>query len=92
MPDEPIPPQAVPHPDTGEPVAVRVAACGARDRGEQALLFNRCFTKRVDAAALTWRYDDNPHGQAVSLVSRPEGLPVSQLRPEGWGTRDRTAA
>ena len=67
--------QQVAHPDSGEPVAVRVAACGPRDRGEQALLFNRCFKKRVDERALVWRYDENPHGEAVSLVSRPAGLP-----------------
>ena len=64
-----------PHPDSGDPVAVSVALCGERDRGEQALLFNRCFKKRIDARALAWRYDGNPHGQAVSLVTRPAGHP-----------------
>jgi GNAT superfamily N-acetyltransferase len=52
---------------------VRVAACGPRDRAEQARLFNACFRKQVDAAALAWRYDRNPHGAAVSFVSRPAG-------------------
>ncbi len=65
----------VAHPESGEAVEVRVASCGERDRAEQALLFNRCFKKPVDARALAWRYDKNPHGRAVSLVSRPTGHP-----------------
>jgi GNAT superfamily N-acetyltransferase len=65
----------VPHPESGESVAVSVGLCGERDRSEQALLFNRCFKKHLDAAALAWRYDRNPHGQAVSLLSRPAGHP-----------------
>lgn len=65
----------VPHPESGESVAVSVGLCTARDRSEQALLFNRCFKKRLDASALAWRYDENPHGQAVSLLSRPAGHP-----------------
>lgn len=50
--------------------AVRVALCGPADRGEQARLFNQCFKKSVDERALVWRYDENPHGCAVSLLSR----------------------
>ena len=56
--------------------ALTVHVCGPEDRAEQARLFNAVFKKHVDARALAWRYDDNPHGQAVSLVSRP---------PEGDG-------
>ena len=63
------------HPESGEEVEVRVGTCGERDRAEQALLFNRCFKKRIDERALHWRYDENPHGQAVTLLSRPAGLP-----------------
>lgn len=65
----------VPHAESGESVAISVGLCGERDRSEQALLFNRCFKKRLDAAALAWRYDRNPHGSAVSLLSRPAGHP-----------------
>lgn len=63
------------HPESGEQVEVRLAACGARDRGEQALLFNRCFRKRVDERALRWRYDESPHGPSVSWLARPAGSP-----------------
>ncbi len=52
---------------------VRVHPCGPEDRAEQARLFNACFKKRVDAEALAWRYDYNPHGAALSYVSRPFG-------------------
>jgi GNAT superfamily N-acetyltransferase len=68
-------PLRVAHPESGEEVEVRLAACGARDRGEQVLLFNRCFKKRIDERALAWRYDESPHGQSVSWVARPAGLP-----------------
>ena len=50
-----------------------VHLCGPEDRDEQARLFNQVFKKRVDGKALAWRYDQNPHGQAVSLLSRPPG-------------------
>jgi GNAT superfamily N-acetyltransferase len=55
------------------PAQVSVAACGPKDRAEQARLFNACFKKRVDERALVWRYDENPHGTALSFVSRPAG-------------------
>ena len=48
-----------------------VAACGPADRAEQAALFNACFKKSLGAPELTWRYDDGPHGAALSFVSRP---------------------
>jgi len=47
--------------------------CGPQDRAEQVRLFNACFRKGIDAQGLAWRYDQNPHGRAVSLVSRPPG-------------------
>jgi GNAT superfamily N-acetyltransferase len=50
-----------------------IALCGPQDREEQARLFNACFKKQLAAPALTWRYDRNPHGKAVSLVARPQG-------------------
>jgi len=50
-----------------------LALCGPAEREEQARLFNRCFKKSVDAAALAWRYDGNPVGPAVSLLARPQG-------------------
>jgi GNAT superfamily N-acetyltransferase len=53
--------------------ALAIALCSAADRAEQARLFNACFKKDVEAEHLAWRYDENPHGSAVSLVSRPPG-------------------
>ena len=47
--------------------------CGPEDRDEQARLFNACFSKPIDAEGLRWRYDRNPHGTAISLLSRPPG-------------------
>src|SRR4051812_3882024 len=55
---------------------IRVHACTSADRAEQSALFNACFKKRVDAAALGWRYDENPHGPSVSFVSRANGQAV----------------
>lgn len=60
-------PEAVPN------EALEISLCGPEERAEQAGLFNGCFKKSVDAAALAWRYDKNPHGTSVSLVSRPPG-------------------
>jgi GNAT superfamily N-acetyltransferase len=51
--------------------SVRVELCSPADRAEQARLFNACFKKRIDADGLAWRYDCNPHGAAVSFLSRP---------------------
>ncbi len=50
-----------------------VHLCGPEDRDEQARLFNQVFKKHVDGVALRWRYDQNPHGQSISLLSRPPG-------------------
>jgi GNAT superfamily N-acetyltransferase len=52
---------------------IEVQLCSARDRAEQARLFNACFKKRVTPEALAWRYDQSPHGRTVSLLSRPAG-------------------
>lgn len=51
--------------------ALTIALCTPAEREEQARLFNACFKKDLTAAHLAWRYDENPHGAAVSLVSRP---------------------
>ncbi len=53
--------------------ALEIGLCGPEDRAEQARLFNACFKKTLEAEELVWRYDENPHGAAVSLVSRPPG-------------------
>jgi GNAT superfamily N-acetyltransferase len=50
---------------------MRVDECAPRDRAEQVELFNACFKKHVDVAALAWRYDANPHGPSMSFVQRP---------------------
>jgi len=47
-----------------------VQACGPHDRGAQAQLFSACFKKSTDSAGLAWRYDQNPHGRALSFVQR----------------------
>lgn len=56
-----------------DPQALSVALVGPADREDQARLFGRCFAKPARVEALRWRYDDNPQGQAVSLVLRPPG-------------------
>lgn len=48
-----------------------IGLCGPAEREEQARLFNACFKKSLEAPALVWRYDQNPHGAAVSLLARP---------------------
>lgn len=50
-----------------------VHACGPADRSAQARLFNACFKKSTDERGLAWRYDDNPHGGAISFVQRAPG-------------------
>ncbi len=49
-----------------------VHACGPADREAQARLFRACFKKRAEAHDLVWRYDENPHGGAISFVQRTE--------------------
>ena len=64
----------LPSPET----PVRVQACTAADRAEQAQLFNLCFKKALDAHSLAWRYDQSPHGASLSYLTRTEaGLAVS---------------
>jgi len=48
-----------------------IGLCGPEHREEQARLFNACFKKSLEAPALEWRYDQNPHGASVSLLARP---------------------
>ena len=48
-------------------------ACGPSERAEQADLFNDCFKKSLGASELSWRYDQGPHGSAISFVTRPPG-------------------
>src|SRR5215218_8075976 len=50
--------------------AAEVSLCGPTERDEQTRLFNACFKKQIGVEALRWRYDRNPHGAAVSLLSR----------------------
>ncbi len=47
-----------------------VHACDPSDREAQARLFSACFKKPTDARGLAWRYDQNPHGAAISFVQR----------------------
>ncbi len=58
--------------DTGERFAVGL--CGPEDREEQTRLFRSCFKKPIEVESLRWRYDQNPHGQALTALSRPEHL------------------
>src|ERR1043165_1065238 len=50
---------------------VVVSACVPEHREEQAQLFNQCFKKHVDGAALRWRYDQAPQGGSISFLARP---------------------
>jgi GNAT superfamily N-acetyltransferase len=74
---------------------VRVDACGPADRGEQTRLHNQCFKKPVEVESLIWRYDDNPCGQALSFLSRPqeaEGVAGYACSPRLAVTRGRACA
>ena len=59
-------------PHTPSPL-ILVRLAGPRDRAEQAQLSGHCFKKPVTAEALSWRYDQSPHGASISLLSGPEG-------------------
>jgi GNAT superfamily N-acetyltransferase len=55
-----------------------VIPCEPAERTEQARLHNACFKKPVDERALRWRYDENPAGRSITLVTRaPSGEWVS---------------
>ncbi len=54
------------------PEEFEIGLCGPEQRDEQARLFNACFKKKLESPSLVWRYDENPHGQAVSLLARPK--------------------
>ncbi|MEM7515606.1 MAG: GNAT family N-acetyltransferase [Planctomycetota bacterium] len=54
------------------PPGLSIDLCTSQDRMEQARLFNAVFKKAVDHKALGWRYDENPHGGAISLLARPD--------------------
>lgn len=56
------------------PEEFTIGLCGPEEREEQARLFNACFKKTLADGALRWRYDQNPHGAAVSLLARPDHL------------------
>ena len=57
-------------------VSIRVA--GADDRRDQAALYDTCFGAQDGGEILSWRYDRNPHGAALSLVARTgEGRAVA---------------
>jgi GNAT superfamily N-acetyltransferase len=58
-----------PSPDT----QYSVRLCGPADRAEQVRLYNACFKKPIDAAGLAWRYDANPAGRSITILTRPEG-------------------
>jgi len=49
-------------------ISIHVANAG--DRQDQAALYDACFDAASGGEILPWRYDQNPHGAAVSLVAR----------------------
>ncbi|MFT7485973.1 MAG: putative N-acetyltransferase YhbS [Candidatus Paceibacteria bacterium] len=57
----------------GQPEQFSIGVCTPQHREEQTRLFNACFKKQIQPSDLVWRYDDNPHGQGLSLLARPEG-------------------
>lgn len=75
-----------PHPDE----RFETALCGPADRAEQARLFAHCFKKPIETAGLVWRYDENPHGAAVSAVTRPVA-PVAGEGVSGYACSPRRA-
>ncbi len=66
-------------------------ACGPGDRAQEARLFNLCFDKQLPAATLAWRYDQNPHGDAIARLRKsPDGKAVGGYacvarRASPWG-------
>ena len=68
---------------------LEIVVCGPDERAEQADLFNRCFKKRLGTSELRWRYDDGPHGPAISLVARPPG--AGELGISGYACSPRRA-
>ena len=49
---------------------LEIHACGPADRAAQAALYERCFEKSDGTTVVPWRYDGNPHGEAISLLAR----------------------
>jgi len=43
--------------------------CGPEDRAAQGRLYELCFEQEQGETTLCWRYDANPHGRAVSLLT-----------------------
>jgi len=53
--------------DSAEALSTRL--CGPADRAEQAGLYETCFGTTDGERTLRWRYDENPAGMAVSLLT-----------------------
>jgi GNAT superfamily N-acetyltransferase len=66
-------PVPFPDPATVSDDAIAIGLCGPEHRAEQARLFDACFKKGATPGDLAWRYDQGPHGEAVSLLARPPG-------------------
>lgn len=45
-----------------------IQACGSEDRPNQVQLYQRCF-QQDGSEVLPWRYDQSPHGEAVSYAA-----------------------
>ncbi len=55
-----------------------LALSSAADRDDQGRLYDDCFKKSDGRAVIGWRYDGNPHGEALAMLARNEaGLLVS---------------
>ena len=54
------------------PSGFSLGECGSDHRSEQAELFNACFTKDLVASDVTWRYEQNPCGESVTLLARDD--------------------
>ena len=67
-----------------------VELCGALERAEQTRLFRHCFKKPLETASLRWRYDENPHGAAVSALTRPRE-PAGHEGVSGYACSPRRA-
>jgi len=75
---------------SGSDERFETALCGPDDRAEQARLFSHCFKKPIETTGLVWRYDENPHGVAVSAVTRPIE-PVAGEGVSGYACSPRRA-
>ena len=72
------------------PAGYSLEAGVSGERAEQAALFNACFTKDLDEADLSWRYEENPYGESVNILARDqEDIAMRFAGMDGTDRNDR---